>query len=115
MRSVCRELLTWYNDEHHHSGLAFLTPAVVHHGQADEVLDARYRTRLAAYARHPARFISGPPRREQLPPTVWINPPETTAHDAALRSMIVDPHVVPADSSWSTSSTAPLNSVEVAH
>ena len=64
-RQVCRPLFAWYNAEHHHSGLAFLTPATVHHGRADQVLDARHRVRLAAYAAHPERFVNGPPRRAE--------------------------------------------------
>jgi putative transposase len=98
-RQVSRTLFAWYNAEHHHSGLAFLTPATVHHhGRANEVLDARHRVRLAAYAAHPERFVNGPPRRECLPPAVWINPPEKTTLQDAPRSTIVapdDPEVVP--------------------
>jgi putative transposase len=96
-RDFCRELLTWYNEEHHHSGLSLLTPVVVHHGRADEVLDARHRTRLAAYAERPERFVSGPPRRECLPRAVWINRPENTTHqDAQISTQAteVDPEVV---------------------
>ena len=66
-RQVCRALFAWYNAEHHHSGLAFLTPDSVHHGRADQILDARHRVRLAAQAAHPERFVNGPPRREQPP------------------------------------------------
>jgi len=97
-RQVCRALFTWYNNEHHHSALAFLTPAAVHHGRAEQILDARHRTRLAAYAAHPERFVNGPPRRESLPTAVWINPPEKTTRQAAPETTIVtpdDPQVVP--------------------
>ena len=97
-RQVCRTLFAWYNAEHHHSGLAFLTPATVHHGRADEVLDARHRVRLAAYAAHPERFVNGPPRRKNLPNAVWINPPEETTHQDASGSTQRgpdDPEVVP--------------------
>jgi putative transposase len=90
-RQVCRPLFAWYNAEHHHSGLAFLTPATVHHGRADQVLDARHRVRLAAYAAHPERFVNGPPRREYLPNAVWINPPEETTHQDAPGSTQRDP------------------------
>lgn len=119
-RNVCRELLTWYNDEHHHSGLAFLTPAVVHHGQADEVLDARLRTRLVAHAAHPERFINGAPRREKLPGAVWINPPEKTTREDAPDSTIVRPddqEVVPVFSSYRSlpNSPMPASAGEVAH
>lgn len=97
-RQVCRSLLDWYNTEHHHSGLVFLTPATVHHGRADEVLGARHRVRLAAYAAHPERFVNGLPRRESLPSAVWINPPEkATQHDAPGSTIDApdDPEVVP--------------------
>ena len=36
--SFCRRTFDWYNYEHHHSGLAMLTPAQVHYGRAEEVL-----------------------------------------------------------------------------
>jgi putative transposase len=29
-RAFCHDFFHWYNTEHHHSGLGFLTPAVVH-------------------------------------------------------------------------------------
>ena len=97
-RQVCRPLFAWYNTEHHHSGLAFLTPATVHHGRADQVLDARHRVRLAAYAAHPERFVNGPPRRQSLPNAVWINPPEKTTHQdppGSMRRGPDDPEVLP--------------------
>ena len=74
-RAISHDLFTWYNDAHHHSGLSYLTPAAVHYGRAPAILTLRHRTRLAAYAAHPERFVSGPPRPETLPTAVWINPP----------------------------------------
>lgn len=102
-RSVFRSLFSWYNHEHHHSSLAYLAPAVVHHGRTDEVLDARHRTRLAAYAAHPERFINGPPQRVHLPNAVWINPPEKSALQDGPGSTITrpdDPEVVPVVSTY---------------
>lgn len=72
----CRQFLLWYNDEHRHSGLAYLTPAAVHNGHGDEVLAKRHEAMRTAYAAHPERFPNGPPRRATLPQAVWINPPE---------------------------------------
>ena len=98
-RQVCRALFTWYNTEHHHSSLAFLTPAAVHHGLAQDILDDRHRVLLAAHAAHPERFVNGPPRRVNLPNAVWINPPAKTTHQDAPRTTIMspdDPEVVPA-------------------
>jgi putative transposase len=90
-RAICHALFAWYNDAHHHSGLRYLTPADVHYGRAAMILQARHRTRLAAYAAHPERFVHGPPRRETLPEAVWINAPTKTARQDAPRTTIVTP------------------------
>ena len=82
-RGVSRDLFAWYNDAHHHSGLSYLTPADVHYGRAATVLAARHRTRLAAYAAHPERFVHGPPRPETMPTAVWINRPPTLTSQVA--------------------------------
>jgi len=90
-RAICHDLFAWYNDAHHHSGLRYLIPADVHYGRATTVLERRHRTRLAAYAAHPERFVNGPPRAETLPTAVWINPPTTTACEDAPGTTIVMP------------------------
>lgn len=73
-RLFCRGFFPWYNHQHHHSGLAMLTPADVHFGRAPEILARRAKVLHAAYAAHPERF-HGVPRPPQLPQAVWINPP----------------------------------------
>lgn len=75
----CSPFFSWYNNQHRHSGIHFLTPADAHYGRADSVLEARHARRLEAYARHPERFIGGPPRRYQLPSVVYINSPKREA------------------------------------
>ncbi len=70
--------IAWYNTEHRHSGIAMLTPATVHNGQAESVLAARHTVLQAAYLANPERFVRGAPKRIALPEAVWINPP---AHD----------------------------------
>lgn len=52
----------WYNDEHRHSGIGYLTPGDVHHGRAEQVLTARHAAMMNAYALHPERFGGRPPR-----------------------------------------------------
>ena len=80
-RAFCRGFMAWYNDEHRHSGLCMLTPANVHYGQAQEILQRRHEVMLAAYAAHPERF-SRPPRRHKPPAAAWINRPlEPAGHD----------------------------------
>ena len=76
---------------HHHSGLSYLTPVDVHYGRAATILEVRHRTRLAAYAAHPERFVEGPPRAETLPAAVWINPPANTTRQHAPGTTIVTP------------------------
>ena len=71
----CRTFFPWYNDEHHHWGLALLTPAAVHFGQAPQLLAARQDTLTAAYLAHPERFVRREPKPLSLPTAVWINPP----------------------------------------
>ena len=75
-REHCQEFFPWYNKEHHHSGIAMLTPHDVHHGHAEQILEQRRVVLAAAYAAHPERFPRGVPTPLQLPHAVWINPPK---------------------------------------
>ena len=83
-RAFGQAFFPWYNHEHRHSGLGFLTPAVVHGGQAATVRAHRQHVLAAAYAAHPERFVKGRPQPADLPTAVWINPPakKTPAQDA---------------------------------
>src|SRR5271169_239665 len=74
-KDFCAKFFHWQNHEHHHWGLGLLTPATVHHGQADAAIAARQAVLTAAYAAHPERFVCRPPRPLALPSEVWINPP----------------------------------------
>lgn len=75
----CREFFPWYNDEHYHSGLGLLTPAMVHFGQADTILAQRRQALLEAHRQHPERFVHGQPKPLSPPGAVYINPPNATA------------------------------------
>jgi putative transposase len=77
--SFCRSFFQWYNDEHYHSGIGLLRPAVLHYGQAEKVIADRAGVLQLAYAKHPERFVRGCPRPQALPTAVWINPPKTNA------------------------------------
>ena len=72
--SISQAVFDWYNTEHQHSGIAYLTPEQVHYGRAEAILALRQRVLDAAYARAPERFAQ-PPRVATLPSAVWINPP----------------------------------------
>ena len=73
----CVSFFSWYNTEHHHSGIAMLTPETVHTGRANEEIARREEVLKAAYAAHPERFVRHPPRHPALPEAAWINPPIT--------------------------------------
>jgi len=68
----------WYNEEHHHSGVALYTPSDVHYGRVQEIHRRRQAALDAAYHRHPHRFVRKPPQAALPPEAVWINPPKTS-------------------------------------
>jgi putative transposase len=65
----------WYNEEHRHSGLALLTPAMVHYGQTALILEQRQSVLDVAYRVHPERFVRQAPKPPTIPTEVWINKP----------------------------------------
>jgi putative transposase len=71
----CGRFFSWYNDEHYHSGIGLMTPAMLHYGVAERVCAERQRTLSVAYVAHPERFVQGWPAPPALPTAVWINPP----------------------------------------
>ena len=77
-RAFGQQFFLWYNQQHHHSGLGLLTPAVVHYGQAAHVRAQRQAVLDAAYAAHPERFVNHPPQPLSLPTEVWINKPQNS-------------------------------------
>lgn len=74
-RAWARPFFHWYNHQHHHTGLGLMTPAAVHLGQAAQLYADRHQVLLAAYHRHPERFVRAQPTPPALPTAVWINPP----------------------------------------
>src|SRR3954465_13815584 len=74
-RAFCQHFFQWYNEEHRHSGIALLTPAVVHFGETQTVLARRQVVLDTAYQAHPDRFVRRPPKPLPLPEAVWINRP----------------------------------------
>lgn len=77
-RAWARPFFEWYNQEHYHTGIGLLTPAMVHYGQAAERIAAREQVLLAAHEAYPERFVRGTPKPPALPTVVWINPPSAT-------------------------------------
>lgn len=78
-RAFCRQFFGWYNFVHYHSGIAMLTPHVVHFGHVEEVIAQRSRVLEQARALHPERFVAKTPAQPRRPKAAWINPPTRSA------------------------------------
>ena len=77
-RAFCQRFFPWYNDDHRHSGIGMLTPAMVHFGLAPAIRLQRQTVLDAAYLAHPDRFVRRPPTPLPLPKEVWINKPQSS-------------------------------------
>jgi putative transposase len=87
-RTFCQRFFFWYNNEHYHSGVAWLHPVDVHYGRAENVRAVRAEVLNAAYARNPDRFVNKPPQPAALSTTAWINkPPEQSEENQMAQSM----------------------------
>jgi putative transposase len=73
VRAWTQQFVRWYNHEHKHSGLKFVTPAQRHNGVAPAVLARRHAVYAQAKARHPRRW-SRATRNWKLEDEVWLNP-----------------------------------------
>jgi len=83
-RGFCGEFFHWYNHEHHHSGLGYLTPYEVHFGLAEERRQRRALMLRGAFERNPERFVRGLPKPPALPEQVWINKPKEVGSGSAV-------------------------------
>lgn len=75
-RAFCGTFITWYNTEHRHSSLSYLTPADVHYGRAATILEQREAVLRKAFESHSKRFKGQMPKAGSLPGATWINPPK---------------------------------------
>ena len=72
-RAWTLQFVRWYNYEHKHSALKFVTPAQRHDGNAHDILKRREQLYEAAKLHHPERW-SGDTRNWKLRDEVWLNP-----------------------------------------
>ncbi|WP_236631550.1 IS3 family transposase [Endozoicomonas numazuensis] len=71
--------VTWYNEEHKHSSLKFVTPSQRHYGEAKKCLSQREKLMEQAKARNPERWGSRSTRDWSLQDEVWLNPERSEA------------------------------------
>lgn len=53
------EFVRWYNEEHLHSGINFVTPSSRHSGKDQSILEARHKVYQLARSKRPERWSSG--------------------------------------------------------
>jgi putative transposase len=81
-RDWVSRFINWYNHEHRHSRIRFVTPAQRHAGNDDAILAARHAVYQAAKAHRPERW-SGATRNWQPITEVMLNPENITVANAA--------------------------------
>jgi putative transposase len=74
-RAFCQQFFQWYNEEHRHSGIALLTPAVVHFGETQPSWPTARWCSMPLTERTPTASSGNRPNRLPLPSEVWINKP----------------------------------------
>lgn len=72
--------VAWYNHEHLHSGIGYVTPADRHAGSADDILAHRHEVYQAAQRRNPERW-SGTTRNWTADDVVILNPTKETRRE----------------------------------
>jgi putative transposase len=99
-RSFLLDFFVWYNTQHHHSALGWLTPADVHYGLAETRRAEREATLQKAFAATPERFVRGMPVPPALPQAVWINKPRTLAASTHLAGVAEPGERVARPTAW---------------
>lgn len=72
-REWVHAFVSYYNNEHHHIGLKFLTPNERHNGECENILNRRKDVLKAAKAKHPERW-TGSIQDCTIDDVVWLNP-----------------------------------------
>lgn len=72
-----QRFVTWYNNEHKHSGLNFLSPVDRHNGDDKEIFKNRIAVYEAAKSKHPERWTKDI-RNWSLEDKVFLNPERVT-------------------------------------
>ncbi len=89
-RQWAANFVHWYNHEHRHSGIRYVTPAQRHEGLDREVLQARHALYTQARELNPRRW-SRHTRDWSHIDVVTLNPERTEVLDAAIKRMNTQP------------------------
>jgi Transposase and inactivated derivatives len=77
-RQWVHECITWYHEEHRHSGICYVTPLQRHTGEASAIMDKRTNVYTLARLAHPERWTRSI-RKWILPDFVALNPERQAA------------------------------------
>lgn len=77
-RKWANDFMSWYNDEHKHSALKFVTPAQRHRGEDIAILEKRHEVYQQAKAANPLRW-RGDTRNWTHQPVMALNPEKKEA------------------------------------
>jgi len=77
------DFVRWYNQEHLHSALRFVTPDDRHYGREHEILERRKAVYEQARQRHPERW-TGSTRNWSPVGAIYLNPDERPANSAEV-------------------------------
>jgi putative transposase len=74
-RQWVHSFVQWYNEEHRHSAIGYVTPCQRHRGEDSDLLEQRKAVYEAARKQNPQRW-SGGTRNWNRVEEVWLNPPK---------------------------------------
>ena len=80
-RAWVHRFVTWYNTQHRHSSIEFVTPEQRHQGQDGEILQKRKAVYAQAKECKPERWKNRNTRRWCKIQQVWLNPPRENLCD----------------------------------
>jgi putative transposase len=89
-RAWADDFVRWYNTEHRHSGIQYVTPEQRHCGQDHAILAARHALYTEAKAANPARW-SGDTRNWEPVLVVTLNPERDSIINALLKDVDKQP------------------------
>lgn len=78
------KLFRWYNHEHRHSAIRFVTPTERHDGREHDILSQRQAVYAAARKRHPQRWKNATRNWAPVGP-VWLNKPADRRAEQSYR------------------------------
>ena len=80
-RQWVHTFVNWYNNEHRHSGIKFVTPAQRHYGEDRQILENRQSVYEAAKLTRPDRWRNRSTRDWRRIEKVWLNQPKEHVSD----------------------------------